>query len=208
VRPPRLEACGVRTTTSTRRNEGRNGHERVLDQDEQRPRWRRALGTERSDERPHLAGNPGARHRVLARFRRRSGVREPRVVRRHDHDRHQARQRPRQLSEQRDRDRSRQHHARSERPHDRRRRRARLHRAVCVRFRGGQHRGPPRGHCRGRLDSRLCDGLFVLGGRDNRLRRLSSSHNVLGGILVIASPGTRIKHNSISANGSPPTKRG
>jgi len=43
--------------------------------------------------------------------------------------------------------------------------------------------------------------IFVLGANDNRLRRLSSSHNVLGGILVIASPGTRIEHNSISANG-------
>ena len=43
--------------------------------------------------------------------------------------------------------------------------------------------------------------IFVLDANDNRLRRLSSSHNVLGGVLVIASPGTRIEHNSISANG-------
>jgi parallel beta-helix repeat protein len=43
--------------------------------------------------------------------------------------------------------------------------------------------------------------IFVLGANDNRLHRLSSTHNVLGGVLVIASPGTRIEHNSISANG-------
>jgi parallel beta-helix repeat protein len=43
--------------------------------------------------------------------------------------------------------------------------------------------------------------LFVLGGNHNRLRCLSSSHNILGGMLVIASAGTRIAHNSISANG-------
>jgi len=43
--------------------------------------------------------------------------------------------------------------------------------------------------------------VFVLEAGDNRLRRLSSSHNVLGGMLVIASPGARIEHNSISANG-------
>lgn len=41
----------------------------------------------------------------------------------------------------------------------------------------------------------------VLGANDNRLRGLSSSHNVLGGILLIESPGARIEHNSISANG-------
>ena len=43
--------------------------------------------------------------------------------------------------------------------------------------------------------------VFVLEAGDNRLRHLSSSHNVLGGMLVIASPGARIEHNSISANG-------
>lgn len=43
--------------------------------------------------------------------------------------------------------------------------------------------------------------VLVFSGSDNRLRRLSASRNILGGILVIASPGTRIKHNSISANG-------
>jgi parallel beta-helix repeat protein len=43
--------------------------------------------------------------------------------------------------------------------------------------------------------------IFVLGGNHNRLRRLSASHSILGGMLLIASPGTRIAHNSISANG-------
>jgi parallel beta-helix repeat protein len=43
--------------------------------------------------------------------------------------------------------------------------------------------------------------IVVLGANDNRLRGLSSSHNVLGGILLIESPGARIEHNSISANG-------
>jgi parallel beta-helix repeat protein len=42
---------------------------------------------------------------------------------------------------------------------------------------------------------------FVLEAGDNRLRRLSASHNVLGGMLVVASPGARIERNSISANG-------
>jgi parallel beta-helix repeat protein len=44
-------------------------------------------------------------------------------------------------------------------------------------------------------------GVFVSGGSDNRLRSLSSLHNVLGGMLVIASEGTRIERNTISANG-------
>jgi parallel beta-helix repeat protein len=44
-------------------------------------------------------------------------------------------------------------------------------------------------------------GVSVLGGNRNRLRRLASSHNVLGGVLLIASPGTRIEHSTISANG-------
>jgi parallel beta-helix repeat protein len=43
--------------------------------------------------------------------------------------------------------------------------------------------------------------VFVLEASDNRLRRLTASHNVLGGILLIASSGARIEHNSISANG-------
>jgi hypothetical protein len=43
--------------------------------------------------------------------------------------------------------------------------------------------------------------VFVLGGNRNRLLGLTSSHNVLGGMLVIASAGTRIAHDSVSANG-------
>jgi parallel beta-helix repeat protein len=43
--------------------------------------------------------------------------------------------------------------------------------------------------------------VVMVGGSQNRLRRLSSSHNVLGGLLLIESPGTRIEQNSISANG-------
>lgn len=43
--------------------------------------------------------------------------------------------------------------------------------------------------------------IFVLEANQNRLRRLSASHNILGGMLVIASQGTRIERNSISANG-------
>ena len=43
--------------------------------------------------------------------------------------------------------------------------------------------------------------VFVLEASDNRLRRLSASDNVLGGMLVIASPGARFEDNSISANG-------
>jgi large repetitive protein len=43
--------------------------------------------------------------------------------------------------------------------------------------------------------------IFVFGGNHNRLRRLSSSHNILGGVLLIESPGARIEQNSISANG-------
>jgi hypothetical protein len=43
--------------------------------------------------------------------------------------------------------------------------------------------------------------IFVLGGNHNRLLRLSSSHNILGGMLLIGSLDTRIAHNSISANG-------
>src|SRR5919201_5787526 len=43
--------------------------------------------------------------------------------------------------------------------------------------------------------------VFVLDASNNRLRRLSASHNILGGLLLIAAPGTRIERNSISANG-------
>ena len=43
--------------------------------------------------------------------------------------------------------------------------------------------------------------VFVLDANQNRLHRLSSSHNILGGLLLIASPGARIEQNSISANG-------
>ena len=43
--------------------------------------------------------------------------------------------------------------------------------------------------------------VVALGANHNRLRRLSSSHNILGGVLLIESPGARIERNSISANG-------
>jgi large repetitive protein len=43
--------------------------------------------------------------------------------------------------------------------------------------------------------------VVALGANHNRLRRLSSSHNILGGVLLIESPGARIEQNSISANG-------
>jgi parallel beta-helix repeat protein len=43
--------------------------------------------------------------------------------------------------------------------------------------------------------------VVVIGANDNRLRGVSSSHNVLGGVLLIESPGARIERNSISANG-------
>jgi len=43
--------------------------------------------------------------------------------------------------------------------------------------------------------------VFVFGASDNRLRRLSASHNILGGVVLIASPGARLARNSISANG-------
>jgi large repetitive protein len=43
--------------------------------------------------------------------------------------------------------------------------------------------------------------VFVLDASDNRLRRLSASHNILGGLLLIAAPGARIEHNTISGNG-------
>jgi parallel beta-helix repeat protein len=43
--------------------------------------------------------------------------------------------------------------------------------------------------------------VVVIGANDNRLRGLSSSHNILGGVLLIESPGARIERNSISANG-------
>jgi parallel beta-helix repeat protein len=43
--------------------------------------------------------------------------------------------------------------------------------------------------------------VVVFGADHNRLRALSSSHNILGGVLLIESPGARIEQNSISANG-------
>jgi parallel beta-helix repeat protein len=42
---------------------------------------------------------------------------------------------------------------------------------------------------------------FVFDARDARLRRLSASHNILGGLLLIASPGARIERNTVSGNG-------
>jgi len=43
--------------------------------------------------------------------------------------------------------------------------------------------------------------VFVLEASDNRLRRLSASHNILGGLLLVAARGARIERDSISANG-------
>ena len=43
--------------------------------------------------------------------------------------------------------------------------------------------------------------VVVIGANQNRLRGLSSSHSILGGVLLIESPGARIERNSISANG-------
>ena len=43
--------------------------------------------------------------------------------------------------------------------------------------------------------------VFVLDAGNNRLRGLSASDNILGGMLLIASPGARLERNSISANG-------
>jgi parallel beta-helix repeat protein len=43
--------------------------------------------------------------------------------------------------------------------------------------------------------------VFVLDAGDNLLRRLSASHNILGGVLLIAAPGARVERSSISANG-------
>jgi parallel beta-helix repeat protein len=43
--------------------------------------------------------------------------------------------------------------------------------------------------------------IFVLGANDNRVSGVSSSHNVLGGLLMIGSTGSRIERNSISGNG-------
>ena len=43
--------------------------------------------------------------------------------------------------------------------------------------------------------------VVALGADHNRLRRLYSSKNVLGGLLLVESPGARIEQNSISANG-------
>ena len=44
-------------------------------------------------------------------------------------------------------------------------------------------------------------GIFVAEANDNRLRWLSLSNNLFGGLLLVASTGTRIEGNSISANG-------
>jgi parallel beta-helix repeat protein len=43
--------------------------------------------------------------------------------------------------------------------------------------------------------------VAAIGGDDNRISRITASHNILGGILVIGGPGARIERNSISANG-------
>jgi parallel beta-helix repeat protein len=43
--------------------------------------------------------------------------------------------------------------------------------------------------------------VVVLGADHNRLHGVSSSHNILGGVLLIESPRARIEQNSISANG-------
>jgi parallel beta-helix repeat protein len=43
--------------------------------------------------------------------------------------------------------------------------------------------------------------VVVLGANHNRLRGLSSSRNILGGVLLIESPGARIEQNLISVNG-------
>jgi len=43
--------------------------------------------------------------------------------------------------------------------------------------------------------------IFVLSAHDNRISDVSSSHNILGGLLLIDSNGSRIDGNSISANG-------
>jgi parallel beta-helix repeat protein len=43
--------------------------------------------------------------------------------------------------------------------------------------------------------------VAAIGGDDNRISRITASHNILGGILVIGAPGARIERNSISANG-------
>ena len=44
-------------------------------------------------------------------------------------------------------------------------------------------------------------GIFVAEANDNRLRGLSLSNNLFGGLLLVGSTGTRIEGNSISANG-------
>ena len=47
----------------------------------------------------------------------------------------------------------------------------------------------------------FASAVFVFDGSAARLRRLSASHNILRGLLVIASPGARIARTSISRNG-------
>jgi parallel beta-helix repeat protein len=44
-------------------------------------------------------------------------------------------------------------------------------------------------------------GIFVLGANHNRLRRLSLSNNLFGGLLLVGSMHSQIERNSISANG-------
>lgn len=44
-------------------------------------------------------------------------------------------------------------------------------------------------------------GISMLGANDIRLRALSVSHNILGGVVLIGSTGSEIERNSISANG-------
>jgi parallel beta-helix repeat protein len=43
--------------------------------------------------------------------------------------------------------------------------------------------------------------VFVLEASNNRLRGLSASHNILGGLLLVAAPDARVERDSISANG-------
>jgi parallel beta-helix repeat protein len=47
----------------------------------------------------------------------------------------------------------------------------------------------------------FASAVVAFGAEDNRLRRLCVSHNVLGGLLLVESSGSRIEQSSISANG-------
>ena len=95
-------------------------------------------------------------------------------MRRHDHHRHDARQRPGRLPEQRDRDRRRRHHPRPERPPDRRRRhRVRgLPRERVLRRRGAERR-PRRVTVKDGSTREFGFGVFVVGARDNRVLGIS-----------------------------------